>query len=59
MFIAIAMTMPAEQVINLNMQTKNAGFSHFFMGKDVFHLSSFNNAPHLETPKRKSAVTYS
>lgn len=59
MFIATAMSMPSEQVINLNMQTKNAGFSRFFVGKDAFHLSSFNNAPHLETCQRKSAVTYS
>ncbi len=59
MFIALAMSMPGEQVINLNMQTKNTGFSRYFMGKDAFHLSSFNNAPHLETPQRKSAVTYS
>jgi broad specificity phosphatase PhoE len=59
MFIALAMSMPSEQVINLNMQTKNAGFSRFFVGRDAFHMSSFNNAPHLETPQRQSAVTYS
>jgi broad specificity phosphatase PhoE len=59
MFIATAMKMPHEQVINLNMQTKNAGFSRFFVGQDSFQLNSFNNAPHLETPQRHSAVTYS
>ncbi|TDF41844.1 histidine phosphatase family protein [Alteromonadaceae bacterium M269] len=59
MFVALAMSMPKEQVVHLNMQTKNAGFSRFFVGRDAYHLSSFNNAPHLETTQRKSSVTYS
>ncbi|WP_026375433.1 histidine phosphatase family protein [Aestuariibacter salexigens] len=48
-----------ESIINLNMQTKNASFSHFYFNRDKVTVNSFNSIPHLDRPSRLHAVTYS
>lgn len=62
---AIAMTLGhilglgADRVIALNLQIKNASFSHIYSGRDALHLANFNNIPHLDRPDRLDAITYS
>ena len=48
-----------SNVINLNMQMKNTGVSHFFCKSDIIRLSSFNNVPHLDIEGRTEAITFS
>lgn len=59
MLISLVLGLKANQVIELNMQIKNAGFSHFFYNRDQVRLGSFNNVPHLDMPERVGAVTFS
>jgi broad specificity phosphatase PhoE len=59
MLLSLVLSLDDQQVIELNMQIKNAGFSHFFYNRDQVRLSSFNNVPHLDTPERTGAVTFS
>ena len=47
-----------DTLINLNLQAKNTGFSHLYFNQRSMLLSSFNNAPHLETADRRHALTY-
>ncbi|WP_339865290.1 histidine phosphatase family protein [Paremcibacter congregatus] len=49
----------AGRVIDLNLQIKNASFSHIYTGRDALHLATFNNIPHLDRPDRLDAITYS
>lgn len=48
-----------EVATRLNLQTKNTGISRFIFTERSIYLSSFNAAPHLETPERQELVTYS
>jgi len=48
-----------EVATRLNLQTKNTGISRFIFTDRAIYLSSFNAAPHLETPERQHFVTYS
>lgn len=49
----------ASKVIDINLQTRNASFSHFYFNRNGIRLSSFNSVPHLDTPERADAITYS
>lgn len=59
MAIGHILDLTPQKIIDLNLQIKNASFSHFYLGKGDFHLSSFNNIPHLDQPDRSHAITYS
>ncbi len=59
MAIGHILGLEAQKIIDLNLQIKNASFSHIYPGRDRFHLSSFNNIPHLDRPDRSDAITYS
>jgi broad specificity phosphatase PhoE len=59
MFMSLVLGMSAEQVIELNMQIKNTGFSHFYFNQRTVRLSSFNNIPHLDVPERFNSITFS
>ncbi|TQV86040.1 histidine phosphatase family protein [Exilibacterium tricleocarpae] len=48
-----------ENVINLNMQMKNTGVSHFYYSDTAVRLSSFNNVPHLDIDGRSDSITFS
>ena len=59
MLMSIVLELEAKHVIELNMQVRNASYSHFFFNRDTVRLSSFNNVPHLDIPERVGAVTFS
>jgi broad specificity phosphatase PhoE len=59
MFMSIVLGLGAEQVIELNMQIKNTGYSHFYFNQRTVRLSSFNNIPHLDVPERFNKITFS
>lgn len=50
--------MPQRMMVDLNMQTRNGGFSEFRLGSRAVHFVSFNNVPHLDRPDREGAITY-
>ena len=54
----VLQTAPAA-VIELNLQTRNTGVSHYFFNRNVIRLSGFNNTPHLDDPEFHHAVTFS
>lgn len=47
-----------ESLLDLAMQAKNTGVSHFYYNEHKTSLSSFNGIPHLDLPDRMSAITY-
>jgi len=47
-----------ERVFDLNLQTRNAGITHFFFNREKFHLSQFNAVPHLDIPGDEQLITY-
>jgi broad specificity phosphatase PhoE len=49
---------PSKTAIALNMQLRNTSFSHYFFNAETFHLTSFNNIPHLDHPDRLASITY-
>ena len=59
MLMSIVLELDAKHVIELNMQVRNASYSHFFFNRDTVRLSSFNNVPHLDVPERVGAITFS
>ena len=59
MLLSLVLDLDAKRLINLNMQVKNASFSHFYFNQHSVSLSSFNNVPHLDQPERIGAVTFS
>jgi len=57
-FLAAVTGMPPGMMVELNLQTRNAGFSEFRVDSRGFRLVSFNNVPHLDRPDRVQALTY-
>jgi len=49
---------PAETAIELNLQLRNSAFCEVIAGRDSMRLLSFNAVPHLDTPERRSAISY-
>lgn len=45
-------------LINLNLQTRNTGFSEIYFNGLNSYLASFNAVSHLETAKRRNLITY-
>lgn len=58
-FLSSLTGMPRRMMVDLNLQTRNAGFSEFRFNERAFQFISFNNVPHLDRPGRLHAVTYS
>lgn len=58
-FLSALTGMPPRMMVDLNLQTRNAGFSEFRFNERAFHFVSFNNVPHLDRPDRADALTYS
>lgn len=58
-FLSAMTGMPRRMMVDLNLQTRNAGISEFRFNERAFHFVSFNNVPHLDRPGRLHAVTYS
>lgn len=59
MLLSLVLGIDAKQVIELNMQIRNASFSHFYFNKNTIRLSSFNNIPHLDRLDRLDSITFS
>lgn len=59
MLIGQILALAPRRIIDLNLQIRNASFSHIRLGRDAAHLSSFNNIPHLDRIDRLDAITYS
>jgi len=49
---------PPDVMIQMNIQTRNASFSHLYFNRDDMQLAGFNHVPHLELPDRDNTVTY-
>lgn len=49
---------PASTAIELNLQVRNTGFSHFFFNAESCQMANFNSIPHLDHPARLEAITY-
>jgi broad specificity phosphatase PhoE len=49
---------PPTAMVQMNLQTRNSSFSHFFFNQRDIFLSGFNHVPHLDHPDRSDAVTY-
>ncbi len=59
MVLAQVLTLTPDVAVNLNLQSKNSGYSRFIFTGKAIYLHSFNAAPHLETPELQGLVTYS
>lgn len=59
MILSLVLGVDTNTLIELNLQTKNASFCHYYYNKNGAKLSAFNNVPHLDLPSRPGAVTYS
>ena len=57
-FVSAVTGMPQRMMVDLNLQTRNAGITEFRVGSRGFSLVSFNNVPHLDRPDRADALTY-
>lgn len=57
--IADLLQAPARTAIELNLQFRNSGFCEVFFSARSMRLVSFNCVPHLDSPERRSAITYS
>ncbi|WP_100643014.1 histidine phosphatase family protein [Alteromonas facilis] len=49
----------AATMVNLNLQIRNTSVSRLFANQSGAHLHQFNAIPHLETPSKLSAISYS
>jgi len=52
------MAAPASTAIELNLQFRNTGLCELIVGSQTLRLLSYNNIPHLETPERRSSITF-
>ncbi len=50
---------PAQSVVKMNLQIRNASVTECIVTKSGHYLSSFNNIAHLDHPDRQHAITYS
>jgi len=49
---------PAERMVDLNMQIRNSSVSQFFLNRERFLLASWNALPHLERAGREHGISY-
>ncbi len=59
MAMKIILRTEADTVIELNLQTRNTGVSHFFYNERSIRLTAYNHTPHLDDPSRHPSVSYS
>lgn len=57
--VAHHLEMPAASFVALNLQVRNSGFCELRFNAVAAQLISFNNVPHLDTPERRSCITFS
>ncbi|GAA5316734.1 MAG: histidine phosphatase family protein [Candidatus Pelagadaptatus aseana] len=57
-FISQVLRTPAETVVDLNLQSRNTGVSHFYFNQHAVRLTSFNTTPHLDSAERQQYITH-
>lgn len=57
-FIGLVLGLAPAMMINLNLQMRNTGISHFFLNRSSLQLSSFNGIPHLDRSGLNLLMTY-
>ena len=59
MAVAKVLGIDAATMINLNLQIRNTSITQIYANKHSMHLHQFNSVPHLESPDRRDAISYS
>lgn len=57
--VAASLHAPAQHMMNLNLQIKNAAMTRFMFSGTLFSLNEFNATPHYATPTGASLMSYS
>ena len=57
-FVGLALGIPDENIIDLNLQYKNTASSHFFYNQKKMNLTGFNSVTHLDTNEMEQYITY-
>ncbi|WP_015063237.1 histidine phosphatase family protein [Sulfitobacter guttiformis] len=57
--VAASLQAPAEHMMNLNLQIKNAAMTRFMFSGSLFSLNEFNSTPHYATPEGANLMSYS
>jgi hypothetical protein len=52
------MAAPPSTAIELNLQFRNTGVCELIAGSSTLRLLSYNNVPHLDSPERRSGITF-
>lgn len=58
LFIGAVLGLAVEQIVDLNLQTKNTALHRCYLNRDTIKLASWNNTPHLDPIERHELVTY-
>jgi len=58
-FVGDVLSIPDENIFDLNLQYRNTAISHFYFDSKKLNLSSFNGLPHLDTNEMAQFITYS
>jgi broad specificity phosphatase PhoE len=56
---AASLHAPAQHMMNLNLQIKNAAMTRFMFSGSLFSLNEFNATPHFATPHGAKLMSYS
>ncbi|MGB5863190.1 MAG: histidine phosphatase family protein [Sulfitobacter sp.] len=56
---ATSLSAPAQHMMNLNLQIKNAAMTRFMFSGSLFSLNEFNATPHFATPDGARLISYS
>ncbi len=56
---AASLHAPAQHMMNLNLQIKNAAMTRFMFSGSLFSLNEFNATPHYATPNGAKLISYS
>ncbi|MEH6832522.1 MAG: histidine phosphatase family protein [Sulfitobacter sp.] len=57
--VADSLHAPAQHMMNLNLQIKNAAMTRFMFSGSLFSLNEFNATPHYATPAGAKLMSYS
>ncbi len=57
--VASSLGAPEAQMMTLNLQVKNTGWTRFFFSRQGFTLHEFNTTPHFSTEDDAKLLTYS
>lgn len=48
-----------ETLVKTNLQMCNTAFTHLIYTSETTYVTGFNHVPHLDTPERRTSITYS